>query len=264
MKRAARINWILIAVVAALGMAVYWQVNKEVAQFEPPLSALDPAAIKQIRVTCLECVSRRFERVDRHWRMRQPYDLPADDTQVARLLSIATSAVRSRRSFSSLDAKKVGLDPPLMSLDLDGEHFDIGTTDAFNGDRYVRTGDTIAMVPDRFSPFLVAAPASEIDRHLLPRGSVVTSLKINHVDRPDLIGAWSSALAARITVRTEASSNAHDELIELQLGNGALITYQIARNADSIVARRVDPALNYALSPEQVTVLLGDADALAH
>ena len=263
MKRATRTHLILLGVVAVLGLAAYWQVNKEIAQFEPPLSVLDPVTINQVHVTCLQCTPRRFERIDGHWTMREPYNLPADDAQVTRLLSIATAPVRSRRAFTSLNAKKIGLDPALMSLDLDAAHFDIGTTDAFNGDLYVRVGDTIAMVPDRFSPFLAAAPASELDRHLVPRGSKLASLKINDVDRADLIEAWTSALAERITASSTSSSGA-DAVVDMQLDDGSTISYQIARKGDAIVAARSEPALSYALSAEQAALLLSDVDASAH
>ena len=260
MKRATRTNLILISVVAVLGVAVYWQVQREVARFEPPLSALDPTTIEQVRVACLQCVARRFERLGEHWQMREPYDLPADDAQVARLLSIAALPVRSRRALTSLDAQKIGLAPALLSLDLDNEHFDIGSTDAFHGDRYVRVGDTIAMVPDRFSPFLVAAPASELDRHLLPRGAVLASLSINALDRKDLIDAWTAAVAERITASSTPADSSPTR-IDLQLGDGAMIRYQIIRSTDGVVARRSEPPLNYALSAEQASVLLGDAEA---
>ena len=263
MKRATRTNLILLGIVAALGLAAYWQVNMEVAQFEPPLSALDPVTIEHVRVTCLQCIPRRFERIDGHWMMREPFDLPADDAQVTRLLSIATAPVRSRRAFTSLNAKKIGLDPALMSLDLDAAHFDIGTTDAFNGDLYVRVGNTIAMVPDRFSPFLVAAPASELDRHLLPRGSVLSSLRLNDVDRADLIEAWTGASAERITASTASASGA-EVVVDMYLGDGSTIRYTIVRNGDAIIARRSEPALGYTLSVAQGALLLGDTEASAH
>ena len=261
MKRATRTNLILIGVVAALGVAVYWQVHREVARFEPPLSALDPATIGQVRVACLQCVARRFERIDGHWMMREPFDLPADDAQVARLLSIATSPVRSRRAFASLNAEKIGLDPALVSLDLDSMHFDIGTTDAFNGDSYVHVGDKIAMVPDRFSPFLIAAPASELDRHLVPRGSVLASLKIDGIEQPQLIETWNVALADRISVRGDTSPSDGNPAVELQLADGERVVFQFIRNGAATVARRDEPALDYLLSPEQATALLGDVDA---
>lgn len=264
MKRATRTNLILVGFVAALGFAAYWQVGKEIAGFEPPLSALNPETIEHVRVACLQCIPRRFERIDGHWMMREPYNLPADDAQVARLLSIAAAPVRSRRAFASLDAKKIGLNPALISLDLDTVHFDIGTTDAFNGDRYVRIGDTIAMAPDRFSPFLVAAPASELDRHLLPRGSVLTSLKINAIDQPDLIEAWTGALAERITASSSSTAGATDAIVDMQLDDGTAISYRIVRKGDVVVARRSEPALSYTLSPGQAIDLLGEPQSSAH
>ncbi len=264
MKSATRTNLILIGIVAALGFAAYWQVGKEVAGFEPPLSALDPAKIEHVLVACLQCTPRRFERIDGHWMMREPYDLPADDAQVARLLSIAASPVRSRRAFSSLDAKKIGLEPALISLDLDAEHFDIGTTDAFNGDRYVRIGDTIAMVPDRFSPFLVAAPASELDRHLLPRGLHLSSVQINGIDRPDLTEVWSSEQASRVTAQGSSPSMpalAHAELVR---DDGARIHFQLVRDGEKVYLQRDAPALTYAMSVEQINGLFGTAAANSH
>ena len=52
MQRATRTNLILLGIVAVLGLAAYWQVGREVARFEPPLSALDAEAIKRVEVRC--------------------------------------------------------------------------------------------------------------------------------------------------------------------------------------------------------------------
>ena len=45
MRRASRSNLILLGLVVLLGLAAWWQVEREVAGFEPPLSTLDVAAI---------------------------------------------------------------------------------------------------------------------------------------------------------------------------------------------------------------------------
>ncbi|HOX71502.1 MAG TPA: hypothetical protein PK001_07150 [Dokdonella sp.] len=264
MQRATRTNLILLGVVAMLGIAAYLQVDREVSRFEPPLGALDPAGIDRVTVSCLQCVPRRFEREDGHWFMREPYALPADDAQLARLLSIAASPVRSRRDAARFDARKIGLDPALIRLDLGAMHFDIGTTDAFNGDRYVRVGNTIAMVPDRFSPFLVAAPASELDRHLLPRGSILASLQIDGIERRDLIEAWNLAMASRITAADGTAPASVLANVQLHLGDGTRIDYRLVRDTDAIVARRAEPALSYTLSAEQGSLLLGTAGSDTH
>ena len=243
--------------------AIYLQVGKEVAQFEPPLSALDPAAVRTIEVGCLHCVARRFERVGNHWNMREPYDLPADDAQVERLLAIASSAVRSRRPLSDFDTARIGLDPPQMQLQLDDLHFDIGTSDALNGDRYVRIGDTIAMVPDRFSPFLAAAPASELDRQLVPRDKTLTGLRVNGIERPELLATWSNARSTRVATRSALPRSSPAVTAELVLADGSLIHYRLAREGDALSARRSEPALDYALDETQAHALFGDAGAEA-
>jgi hypothetical protein len=265
MQRGTRSNLILLGVVAALGAAAYLQIGKETSRFEPPLSKLDPAMIQRVTVSCLQCIPRRFERVGSHWMMREPYDLPADDKQVARLLGVATAVVRSRRPLASLDAKKVGLDPALMRLDLDNTHFEIGTTDAFNGDRYVRVGDTIAMAPDRFSPFLLAAPASELDRHLVPRGSSLSKLRIDGIEHAQQRDAWMSTVASRITIATDKPSAIRVASVDLTLDDGSVIHYQLSREGDALIAKRDEPALSYALPTAMAADLLGTAaDATGH
>ena len=60
-----------------------------------------------------------------------------------------------------MDATKLGLEPPVATLAVDGTVLKFGTTDAIHNDRYVEAGGTIALVPDRFSVLLFASPESE-------------------------------------------------------------------------------------------------------
>lgn len=263
MQRASRTNLILLGIAVLLGVAVYSRITTESAGFEPPLSNLDPDQVQRVAANCHGCTARSFERRDGHWWMTSPYSLPADDAMVERLIGIAASPVRSRRPLQELDAGKIGLDPSLMHLALDDRQFDIGMTDAMLGDRYVLSGKTVAMVPDRFSPFLTAAAESELDRHLVPRGSVLASLRINDVDRPDLIETWTGALAGRISASDGTAVSDAGDIVELLFGDGAKISYHIIRNGDVMAARRIEPPLSYTLSPGQAIGLLGDINASA-
>lgn len=262
MKRTTRSNLILLGIVVVLGIAATLKIQRELGQFEPPLGTLDPDSVREVTVACLQCPSaRRFERTDGHWRMLEPYALPADDSQVDRLVAIAASPVRSRRPLASLDAAKIGLDPPLITLAIDSLHLRIGRTDALNGDRYIAVGDAIAMVPDRFSPFLLAAPAGELDRHLVPRGSTLASLRIDGVERPELAVAWMQAEASRVAASAGQKSAGTFAKAELRLLDGSDIHYAIVLDGDTAIARRDQPALDFALAPGQVQLLIGDAGA---
>ena len=168
MKRRARSFAILVGFCAVLGAAVWLQVQREHALARDPLTTIDLASVRALRVDCRGCASRRFERVEGHWQMREPRDVRADDEAVARLLDIATAPVRFRHPSGSLDAKKIGLDPPQAVLTLDGRALRFGATDAIDGDRYVDTGDAIALVPDRFSALLFEPAEREIARDAAP------------------------------------------------------------------------------------------------
>jgi len=161
MKRHARTNLILLAAVALLGVAVYAELRREDAMVDP-LTSIDLDAVRTLAVTCDGCKPRRFEKDGAHWRMLEPYAQPADDRAVARLLAIARAPVRLRHPAGELDAKKIGLDPPQATLQLDGAVLKFGMTAAIDGDRYADVGGAVALVPDRFSVLLFGSPENEL------------------------------------------------------------------------------------------------------
>jgi hypothetical protein len=162
MLRRTRTNGILLAMVALLGAAAYAEIKREQALMRDPLTTLEPDAIKSLAIACQGCTARRFEKVDGHWLMREPKSQAANDNAVARLAAIVRAPVRYRRPAAELDRSKLGLDPPVATLEADGTLLKFGTTDAIRNDRYVEVGGTIALVPDRFSALLFATPETEL------------------------------------------------------------------------------------------------------
>ncbi|RYD16169.1 MAG: hypothetical protein EOP90_05080 [Lysobacteraceae bacterium] len=158
MKRRTRTTLWLLATLVALVAAVQWQVRHERARLADPLSALELDAVRRIEVGCRGCEPRRYEKIDGLWRMLAPHPRAADAQAIARLLAIAHAPVRTRYASGELDPARIGLVPPLATLRLDDAVFTFGTTDAIHGDRYVAIGDRVALVPDRFSVHLFAAP----------------------------------------------------------------------------------------------------------
>ena len=161
MRRRTRTNLFLLAMVTLLGVAVFAEMRRERALARDPLTTMDPERIRSLAVTCQGCTARRFEKVDGHWMMREPKEQPANDDAVARLAAIVRAPVRYRRPADEMDATKLGLEPPVATLTVDGTVLKFGTTDAIHNDRYVEAGGTIALVPDRFSVLLFASPESE-------------------------------------------------------------------------------------------------------
>ena len=162
MRRRTRTNIFLLAMVVLLGAAAYAEIRRERALMLDPLTSIDPDAIKSLTITCQGCAARRFEKVDGHWFMREPKSEPANDNAVARLAAIVRAPVRYRRPAAEIDPSKLGLDPPVATLEADGTLLKFGTTDAIRNDRYVEADGTIALVPDRFSALLFATPEAEV------------------------------------------------------------------------------------------------------
>lgn len=162
MRRRTRTHLFLLAVAALLGAAVWAQLRYERTLAPEPLTAIDPAAVRTLAVACDGCTPRRFEKVGAQWRMLAPYAKEADADAVGKLLAIAVAPIRYRHAAGELDPKKLGLDPPLATLELDGTLLKFGSTDAIHGDRYVEAGGRVALVPDRFSARLFAAPENEL------------------------------------------------------------------------------------------------------
>ena len=160
MRRQQRHALVAICFALVLGIFVLGQLRHEQAAWPAPLTQFAPSTIQRIDLQCRSCVHQRFERVDGVWWMHEPSEQRADVKRVDRLLAIAQASVRSRKPLAGLELSKLGLQPPQATLTLDTTRIAIGGFDSINGDRYVRINDevSIALVPDRFSPYLFAAP----------------------------------------------------------------------------------------------------------
>ena len=262
MRRATRTNLVLAALAVLLGLLAWRQVRDEVAMREPPLAAIDADAVTRIRVQCAGCIERRFLRTPQGWRMTAPYDLDADPLAIARLLAIASAPVRLREPAAAYDAAKIGLDPPVMELELDDVRIDIGDTDALRGDRYVRDGEHIARVADRFSPFLMATPESELERRTVPRDVAIVHLRVDGAEvAAAKIAAWQAMPVAKITAIDAADIRTAQHVVEVELADGTRIAWQLGHAADGWIARRTSPPLDYHLDARAVErFLAADAD----
>jgi hypothetical protein len=154
MKRRNRTIAFLLAATALLAAAVIAELRRERMLAFDPLTTIDVQTVQRLELSCRGCTTRSFEKVGGQWRMREPQAQPADEALVAKLLAIANAPVRFRHAAGELEPGKVGLDPPQATLVIDDTVLRFGATDAIRSDRYVATGKSIALVPDRFSAVL--------------------------------------------------------------------------------------------------------------
>jgi hypothetical protein len=162
MRKTTRSSVFLAATVALLAAAVYAELGREQRIALAPLTRLDPATVQRLEVRCQTCRTRRFARSADGWQMLEPYALPANADAVAHLLAIARAPVRQRLRLSEYDLAKLGLSPAQFTLTFDDVVVSIGGEDSIEHDRYVRVGDELLRVADRFSARLLEAPEREL------------------------------------------------------------------------------------------------------
>ena len=95
MRRRARTNLFLFAMVVLLGAAAIAELIREHAIARDPLTAIDPDTVRSLAIACQGCTARRYEKVDGHWLMREPKAQPANDRAIARLRSGAERGMKS-------------------------------------------------------------------------------------------------------------------------------------------------------------------------
>lgn len=162
MRKATRNLLLLVLAVIVLGVAVYAQLVRERARAVQALTAIDTATVQRLEIHCAQCITRIFARRDGIWYMLQPHAAPADPEAVERLLGVAHARVRTRAPLAAYDAARLGLAPPQFRVVIDTTQIDIGGEDPIDHDRYVRIGDELLHVPDRFSARLLESPESEL------------------------------------------------------------------------------------------------------
>lgn len=256
MRRHLRQNLLLAAALGVLGAGAWWVTSRERAAFAP-LTTIDTAGVASLRVSTTNGVTRHFERRDGRWWMREPYGMPAHPDAVARLLAVASAPARSRHARDRFDAARIGLAPPQAVLELGDQRLEFGITDAIRGDRYVRTADTIALMPDRFSGWLLAPAESEIDHRLAAPLQRLARVRIEGTDHPELAAAWERVTTSQVIAPQNPAASGASIAVELIDAAGGRIGYTLRRNDDGrYLAIRDVPALAYPLEENQMQLLL--------
>lgn len=263
MRRPLRQNLVLAGIVALAAAAVWLVVRREQAVIQQPLTAIDTAQTRELRVRSGEGPARRFERRGGVWWMREPYELPAHADAIGRLLAIARAAPRSRHARAQFDLSRIGLDPPQAVLELDDSPIAFGLTDAIRGDRYVLSGQTVALMPDRFSAWLLAPAESELDHRLAAPLDALADVLIDGQSRPELAAAWQQVTTSQVIAAQAAPAPATAAItVELVATDGRRIRFTLWRRDDGrYAALRGEPALLYPLDEIQMQHLLPAADA---
>ncbi|MCW8808292.1 MAG: hypothetical protein OQK79_09300 [Rhodanobacter sp.] len=152
MKRASRQRLLLLAAVTTLLAVAGWQLRRDALDEPGTLLALDPAAITHVALTLPGAPTMHYEKRAGHWWRIDGTPARAIDGRLDELAGTAAASVLSWRPASDFDPAKIGLVPPRAVLDLDGQALEFGETSVTGPQHYVRVGQRIALVSERYMP----------------------------------------------------------------------------------------------------------------
>ncbi len=216
-----RARWLtnLALLLLALGLALVIRMTERDAERIGRLTPFDPEAIEQIRLERGDAEALLLRRSETGWRMTSPYQVAADPAQLSRLLAIAAAEDLRALPVAAVDLAELGLDPPLVQLRLDDLLLAIGATEPIAEHRYVRIGDLIHLIDDRFIGRLLAPPEDYIGKTLLPPGF---SPGIGSLNRAPLSADELAVLAETRAERVEPLGQALSGTpLEVQSADGA-------------------------------------------
>ena len=163
----------------AIGATV-WTDRREAAAREVPLVDGTPERIVVRRPGFRDVVLVRGPAADADapdWRLESPCPLDAIDARVAPLVE-ALAAARLVRPVDGVDLPGAGLDPPVATLEvdgerIDGERIDVGGPDLGGERRYVRRGDAVGFAPEWLGSLVGGGASAFAEPAVIAAGAAV-------------------------------------------------------------------------------------------
>jgi hypothetical protein len=273
MKRQSWLNLLLLAVVVLLALAVWLTPNGTVSTERPKLTTLQPHHIDSIKIS-----NRRGEmelqRNGDSWQITKPYTLHANSPRIGQLLNIATA--ESQRHFPAPEKRlaQFGLEQPQAVIQLNQHLIQVGSTNPISHLRYLRIGDTIHLIKDRFPHHLMASPVEFAALELLPPGDQLVAITtpdwsisvgkngkllldppqadLSMDDLNHKITQWQHAQATNVTPLQQADPIGELELITK--GGTEPLHFKLVMREGATLLWRPEPGIAYHL-PAATTLL---------
>jgi hypothetical protein len=271
MKR-ARLNLVLLAVAAGLGVAVYFAQRKVPAG--PPLTPYKADAIVNIALEHPDAPAIRLEKHDRRWRLTAPVQAEADEFEVNALVALADRETQMKLEGGVL--KELGLDPPGYTLTLNDRVIGFGAIESLEYRRYVKLADGAYLIDDPPGAALDADYADLVAKDLLPGEADIERIEVPGLTlAKDAAGRWAvtpadpdasadamqklaDAWTAARAMWNEPARGARTtgERARVTLAGGATREFVIAAREPQLKLHRADLGVTFVLSKALADELL--------
>lgn len=260
MSRAAWLNALLAAAVAALGAWAYFKPAQD-ASVEHKLSRLKPGEVRSLRIERPGAPPIVLEKRQDIWFVTAPFAARGDDTRVGRLLEIL--GAKAAHKLAATDLARFELDPPQARVTAGGQVFSFGMANPVTREQYLLTEGAVFAVHPRHGTALPAHAGEMASPRLL--GPAETPARIESkaftVEQRD--GKWTQSPAAKdpsqddflrwvefwrlaSAARVEPYTGGKPlETIRIRLKEGATLTLGVLRREPELVLLRPDEKLVY-------------------
>jgi hypothetical protein len=268
----ARLNLVLLAVAAGLGVAVFFAQKEEPAG--PPLTPFKAEAVSQVALEHPGKAAIRLEKRDGRWLIIEPVQAEADEFEVNALIGLADRQTRLKLEGGVL--KELELDPPKYTLTLNDRTIGFGGVEPLEYRRYVTTADGTFVIDDPPGAALDAEYADLVSKDLLPKDAALERIEVPGLTLArNAEGQWSATPAgpkattdamqkvvdAWTGARSMWNEMARDaavkgELAKVTLAGGAVREFVIAAREPQFKLHRADLGVTFVLSKTLVDELL--------
>lgn len=273
-KRALLNIWLVVAL-AVLVWVVWQEPGHPPKPATVKLTGLTPAAVDKIVITNRHGTISLAKR-DGAWWMTEPVKVAANPVRVDSLLQVAGAESVSRFPAAGKDLSAFGLSKPSVSLRLNDSELAFGGVAPVDQRRYVRVGDIIHLIADRYSFALTADAAAWVSRDLVPKGADIVALelpdaklfrgdkgewtvtptdeKISQDAVKAKVKAWQEAQALRVAPYDKRP--AHGKVVIRLEGGQSPLQYEIITRKPELILARPEVGMQFYLEADQAQRLL--------
>lgn len=254
MKKRFRDRWLVnLALLIAIGGLLTLSLLKEEPAPAPVKTLNDflPESITELRIQRPGKNEIHFNLSADYWNMLAPYKMRADAYLIRQILSLSALEV-SAIIDSEINLHKFGLQQPAVSIQFNEQRIDFGDSQPINRQRYIKLNNKIMLIPDKYMEHLKASSISYIDRHLIPAGAQITSLRIanDSIDiKPpsELTTLWLSTKAHWISLAPPAQNKKGIDVLVDLADNGEAIHFIAEKRQADFVLTNTHSNLEYHL-----------------
>ncbi len=255
-----RLNLALLVLLGVLVMLAVYEPGKTPPPAPHLLTTLDPATVDSIRISPRQGPVIDLSRQHGRWLLIAPLHISADAGRINALLRLLTTPVHEQFPLNRHKLAAYGLTPPFATVQFNHTTLTFGGDEPISHQRYVRQGNTVSLITDSMSYYLLARPDAFIDLALLTPQADPVAFDLPGLRLRQVHGRWQAtpagALHSADEVTTLVNAWRHSQALEVRpYTPGAQITQQI-----SITLAGVSQPLRFDIVHSADGVLFGRRD----